>query len=88
MSNRHMSRNLKVVIETFDAISATVKAQADKSQALTDEKAILYTRCHLTDGRVTTLEKVVEHLRVELLQINARSMRNNIIFQNISQTET
>ena len=36
---------------------------------------------------MTRLEKVVEDLREELLQMNARSMRDNMIFQNISETE-
>ena len=36
---------------------------------------------------MTRLEKLVEDLREELLQMNARSMRDNMIFQNISETE-
>ena len=70
-----------------DLISVTFKGQSDQIQALSDENAILRTRCNLTEGRVTRPEKVVEELRGDLLQINARSMRDNMIFQIISETQ-
>jgi chromosome segregation ATPase len=71
----------------LDLVNATVKGQSDQIQALSDENDNLRSRCNLTEGRVTRLEKVVDDLREDLLQINARSMRDNILFRNIAEVQ-
>ena len=41
----------------------------------------------MTNGRLTRVEKVVDDLREELLQVNARSMKDNLVFQGIQENE-
>jgi hypothetical protein len=41
----------------------------------------------INEGRITRLEKVNNDLHEEMLQINARSMKDNVIFRNIDEKQ-
>ena len=49
------------------------------------ENEYLRNRFELQQGRITRLEKVVEDQREEILMIQARSMRDNVIFYNVPE---
>ena len=57
---------------------------------LIDKNRQLRARIELTDGRLTTYraEKVLDDVSEELLQSNARSMKDSLIFQKIMENHT
>jgi hypothetical protein len=59
--------------------------QSQTIEMLTKENTVLRNRNSVGEGRITRLEKVVEDQREETIQINARSMKDNIIFQDIPE---
>lgn len=54
---------------------------------LTKDYDTMYNRCRINEGRLTRQEKELEDLREELLQANARAMKDNIIFHNIPESD-
>ena len=75
-------------IETkIDDIHSSLRSQASTIDQLVDENKQLHVRNEVTNGRLTRVEKVVDDLREELLQVNARSMKDNLVFQGIQENE-
>lgn len=55
--------------------------------ALDEENTNLREQCKLLEGRVTRLETETTSLREELLSLQARSMRDNLIFYNVPEPQ-
>ena len=86
--NTNILRQLIQAIEVrTDELEETVTKQTDTIKALTTDNECLQSRCQISEGRVTRLEKLVDDLREETLQINARSMKDNLIFHGIQETQ-
>ena len=85
---RSESRDLlKSVERKVDGIHSSLKTHSDQLALLSDENNLLRARNGVVEGRLTRMEKVVDNLSEEILQINARSMRDNLVFNNIPETE-
>ena len=63
----------------------SMQYQSDTVESLLQENTALRQRCLVNEGRLTRMEKVVDDQHEETLQINARSMKDNIVFQNINE---
>ena len=72
----------------IDGIHSSLNNQSSTIEQLIGENKQLRTRIELTDGRLTRAEKVIDDVREELLQSNARSMKDNLIFQKVPENDT
>ena len=79
---------LKSVESKVNDIHSSMVGQSDAIKKLTEENGMLRARNNVIEGRLTRMEKVVQNLNEDVHQINARSMKDNLIFNNIPETET
>jgi len=103
MKKRKLNSPLKALYESLDDTKSDkteilcqllqgLESRLDDLEEINDslmvENSNLQTRCQVNEGRITRLEKVVEDLREENLQINARAMRDNLVFQGIPENSS
>ena len=81
---------LRKLIEAMESrmtdMENIVTEQLSTIETLSYDNNTLQSRCQVNEGRITRLEKLVEDLREETVQIIARSMKDNIIFQGVPET--
>jgi regulator of replication initiation timing len=69
----------------INGMHSSLQSKSLTIDQLVDEHKQLRVRNEMTDGRLTRVEKVLNDLREELLQANARSMKDNLVFQRIPE---
>lgn len=85
VSNLAVEMEERLVAKLHDAMRDY--SDVDSITALSDENQQLREQCKLLEGRVTRLETETSGLREDLLQLQARSMRDNLIFYNIPEPD-
>ena len=78
---------IEALEQKVDQLEISLQFHSETTESLTKENATLRQRCLVNEGRLTRMEKVVEEQHEETLQINARSMKDNIIFENIVEQD-
>ena len=70
----------------IDRMELSMQYQSDIVELeIPQEKTALRQRCLVNEGRLTRMDKIVDNQHEETLQINARSMNDNIVSQNINE---
>ncbi len=83
-ANTSILRQLIQAVETRqDELETTIEDRDERIAQLTVDKQNLEKRCQVNEGRTTRLEMVVENLREEISQINARAMSDDIVFRGV-----
>ena len=79
----------KSIEEKLDEYKLTIAYalhdHAEQLESLQEENKSIKTQYRILEGRLTRSEKLVEDLSEQLLQTDARSMRDNLVFFNIPE---
>ena len=81
-----VSKLIKALEMRIDDMESAMQSQCDDIQTLTAANKSMVARSRVNEGLLTRQDKVIEDLREDLLQANARAMKDNIVFQNILET--
>ena len=79
---------LKSLEKKVDDMDLSLGNQDKTIDELCKDNAELKERCRINEGRITRIEKLNSDLQEEVLRVNARAMQENIVFQNIAETES
>ena len=75
----------KVLEQRIISLEMTCESQCRDIEELQKDSMVLQQKNTLLEGRVTRAEKVIDEQREQILQIQARSMRENLVFYNIPE---
>jgi hypothetical protein len=76
---------MDIMVKMIESLDEQMSNMQETIETLTDDNAQLTKRCTINEGRITRHEKIIEDLREELLQVNARSLKDNVVFQNVPE---
>ncbi len=82
---REVDINNRALLKRIDDLEQTVTTHEMTIAYLTEDSEHRLTKDNLKDGRITRLEKVVNDLHEDVVQLDCRSMKDNIIIQNIPE---
>ena len=68
-------------------LESLITSQGSDIEKLRTENHVLNMRCQINEGRLTRVEKVVSNLKEELLRVQQRGMKENIVFQNLPEVD-
>ena len=84
--NSQVTVLLEALRKDVGEIHSALDRQDKSLEDLQNENVVLQKRNAINEGRITRLEKKAHDTHEELLRIQQRSMRDNLIFQNIPET--
>jgi len=91
--NQTKGENTNILCQLIEALETRmndmdeiIEKQANTIEMLTADNETLTSRCRVNEGRLIRLEKRTGDIHEETLQMNARSMKENLIFQGITET--
>ena len=73
--------------ENVKSLTVTVNNQKQQITDLCEETSTLRGKNALLEGRVSRSEKEIDALKEEILYMQARSMRDNLVFYNVPEQE-
>lgn len=76
---------MDIMVKMIESLDERMSEMQATIETLTEDNTLLTQRCMVNEGRTTRQEKLIEDLREELLQANARSMKDNVVFQNVPE---
>ena len=84
-----LSQQVEISLERHrDEFDSAMNVQTAEIQILTDDLKASKQQCVILEGRLTRAEKLVDDMREQLLQHEARSMRNNLVFHNVPEASS
>ncbi len=78
----------KALQSKYDDLQLALNVQTEELEMMAKELEATKEQQVITEGRLTRAEKLVEDLREQLLQQEARSMRDNLVFFNVPEQQT
>ena len=86
LDKKEMQQKERVdITNTVKDIEKAQQYQTGEIEDLRNEHMLLLKKCQLQEGQLVKNEKDIEFLKEEVLQIQAGSMRDNLVYNNIEE---